>query len=521
MSRSARRVGVAIRTNFILMNREAANAFMNYLAYVLGGLVLVTFAVGPILAPESKATGQFPLTLFGFLAMFDYFNLQTKLNGASLVDKSFFSLFPLSTPRSMALRFLLLVVDKRIIFYFFPMLAAMIMLFVKGNPAGSAALVLLFALTYLIASALLFALFPILRRLADRFSVRTVMQFVALPFLAVFILASMVHLPIDFPLRIPVLAEFVNGFRDAAASNLSGAFAQVGYLLVISVLLAALLISAYWLLSRIGIELRLSSRNQAVPARAQIVSTEAPPLPSQNKTASAPGVNAAREDSSGRSAAIVRRLVFLDWKIHQKEERLFYAILMFPFMGVFIAQAIARRSHSPLASLVFPVFLVTIMLGAVLTDNYITNHGLRLKQISVFPIDRQRFVYIRSLSSWSPMVAGNLILVAVLGMQLHVAAFQILQGVAYSFFLPLVTVVLANALIITFNVYSRHPIITFIIMIGAEILATLVYVLLMILSFIVGIALVLGFFSITYYLLMPVWGRQLSARFQTLLEESK
>lgn len=521
MRRPTRRLVIAIKTNFILMNREAANAFMNYLAYVFGGLLLGTFAVGAVLTPESKITDQFPLTLFGLLAMFDYFNIQTKLNGASLVDKSFFSLFPLPTRRSIALRFLLLLADKRAIFYLLPMLAVAVILVVRGNPSAGAALILLFGVTYLIASELLFVLFPLLRKLADRFSVRTVVQIVGLPFLAVFMLAPMVHLPLDLLPRIPVLAGFVNGFRDATLSNSVGAVTQVGYLFLISVLLAAFFVSGYWLFSRIGIKLRLSSPNRAALAKATFVSAGGPPPSSQNRTAPTTGVDVAREGSSGRSAGINRRLVFLDWKIHQKEERLFYTIFMFPLIGVFLAQTIARRSHSPLASVVLPVFLVTLMLSAVLTDNYITNHGLRLKQVSIFPIDRKRFVFIRSLSSWSPVVVGNLVLVVVLGVQLHIAAYQFLQGVIYSFFMPLVTILLANTLIITFNIYSRHPIITFIIIIIAETLGTLVYALLMILSLIVGIAFVLGLFSVTYYLLVPAWGRQLSARFQTLLEESK
>ncbi len=520
MSRPGRIAGVSIRTNLILMNREAANPFLTYLAYAFGGLLLASLAVPPALTPALGVSGQLRLTLFGFLVMLDFFSIQTKLNGAALIDKSLFSLFPLSAPRSIALRFLLLLVDKRAIFYLFPMLAAVIALFVKGTPAGSAALVLIFALTYLIASELLFALFPLLRKLADRFGVRTVMQVVTLPFIGVFILASMIHLPPDLPLRIPVLAEFVNGFRNAAISNFPGAFTQIGYLLLISALLAAVLVCGYRLFSKIGIELQLSSQHHAARAGATIVSAEAASLQPRGGTAAA-DADVLRGYSSGPTASSNSRLIFLDWKIHQKEERLFYTILMFPFMGVFLAQTIARRSHSPLASLVFPVFLVTLMLGAVLTDNYITNHGLRLKHVSVFPFELKRYVFVRSFSSWSPIATGNLILVVVLGVQLHVAAYQILQGVIYSFFMPLVAILLANTLIITFDIYSRHPIISFVITIVGELIATLVYVLLMVLNFLLGIAFVLGLFSFTYFFLVPGWGRQLSTRFQTLLEESK
>lgn len=518
-------LSVLIRTNLVVQNREAANPILSYLAYVLGGLLLAFIASVPFVTgsyPRLEASQEFSISVLLILLMIDFFNLQTKLSGPALINKPTLSLFPLSRIRSMRLRFVLMLMDKRVIFYLLPMMVCVIVLMARGTIDGSAEVALLYIFIYVIISQVFFAVYPLLRKLADRFSVRTVMQVTSFLFATVFFLPELMHLSPDLAVRIPVVSEFIEATRDITGSNVAGAMGQVGSLVLISVVLAVILTSADWLFTKIGIGgLSLFPPQQTRHAG----DLRTGPTGLASKTAVDQN-----DDEEGDPPVLapnavsrqqVRRLVFLDWIIHQKEERILYTLVVYPVLAVMLARIIVRHFHKPLASLVLPVFLVTVMIGAVLTDNYFTKHGLRLKQISVFPLDRARFVLVKSLSSWAINVIVNLVAVLVLSVQFHTSTYQVFQGIIYSLFIPAVTVVLANVLILTFNIYSRHAIISFIINVAVEISATAVYVLLMLLNIILGLAFVAGFLASAYFLWIPSWGRRLNGTFQTLLEETK
>ncbi len=509
----------------VVQNREAANPLLSYLAYVLGGLLLAIVASVPFISrsyPGPGASQTFSISVLLILLMLDFFNLQTKLSGPALINKPTLSLFPLSRIRSMRLRFVLMLTDKRAIFYIFPMMVCAVVLVARGTIEGSAEVVLLYIFIYVIISQVFFAAYPLLRKLADRFSVRTVTQMIAFLLAIIFFLPALVHFSPDLAARIPVVSEFTEATGDIIGSNFAGAMAQVGSLFIVSVALAVILTSADWLLTKIGLD--IISLFLPQPAG------YAGDLRADPSGATSEMAVDQHDDEEGATTGFapnavsrqqVRRLVFLDWIVHQKEERILYTLVVYPVLAVMLARIIVRHFDKPLASPVLPVFLVTMMIGAVLTDNYFTRHGLRLRHISVLPMSRARFVLVKSLSSWSLNVIVNVIAVLVLTVQFHISTYQMAQGIVYSLFIPAVTFVVANILILTFNIYSRHAIISFIISFVVEIAATAIYVLLMLLNTFLGLGFVAGFLALAYFFWIPGWGRRLTDRFQALLEEAK
>lgn len=161
------------------------------------------------------------------------------------------------------------------------------------------------------------------------------------------------------------------------------------------------------------------------------------------------------------------------------------------------------------------------MLGIVLTENQLTQHGLQLKHLSIFPYGRTKFIYMKSFATWSIISTVNVILCFILEIKFHIGAYHLFQGIIYSLFQPLALIILVNTLILQLNSLYRVSIISLIIIIFGEIFATIIYVLLMSLNITVGVLFVIGLFITTYFLLVPTWGRRLSLEFQNLLEDSK
>ncbi len=520
-SRDVGKFRILLTTNLRVSNREAANAFLSYLACAVGGLFLSGTAIVRLISPGLNETELFvPMfLLFGF--MFDYFSLQSKLEVTTLTDNSSLALFPISRFRSLRIRFLLMLLDKRMLFYLLPAIAVLSMLVGKVGIAQLAEMSFLFALVYLIASEIVFPIFVLLRKLASRYSAKTVTQVAAIPFLIVFLLPTIFHFKEDFFLHVPVVSEFVAGFADIVTANSSGAVSQLAQLLLIVAVLAVFLLSAD------KVALRSDEVLRAV--RAKLTGRE------RIKSASLVGVAALPRESSGEFSRLVRsedkesfsvgmslrRCILLDWKIRQKEERVVYTLIMYPVMAAWMGGMMSHKIHKPIDSIMLLIFFIAILLGVAVTENHLTQRGIRLKNVSIFPLDRKKYMLVKSLSVWSLISAVNLLAVALLGFWLKAGAFQVLQGAIYAVYIPLVFVLSVNTLTLYFNSLSRHALIALLIILAAGLIATFVYAMLMVLSFFIAASVVVSLFLLTYFLWIPLWGAKLASEFQTLLEESK
>ncbi len=504
-----------IKTNLLVSNREAGSAFLSYLGYILGGVILAFIAIVPILEPLSKQTRSFPLMFFTYLCMFDYFVLQFKLKNTSLTEKRSLELFPLSQIRSANLRFVTFLTEQRILLYFIPLSAVLLALIKKGNIVQLVAAALLYILIYIIISEILFAVFPIFRKLADRFSEKTVTQGVALSLIFLIILMSVFHGTMDENTHIVIVSEFTNAMEDIAISNVTAVGTQLGRLTVILIMLGTMLVLGNLLATQPFLDLRFMAR--------QTRKKEDQPSFARSPDAGTASQISSRKVISGHMMDALRQSIFnlslLDWKIRHKEEKTFYMIIAYPFLAVALEEIISRRFHYPVASMIFPIFFVTLMFGLALTENQLTQHGLRLEHISIFPSDRSKFIYLKSLSTWSIISIVNIAMCIILGFRFHIGIYQLLQGTIFSLFQPLILIILVNTFNLQFNALYSISIISFLIIVVAEIFAMIIYVLLMLLNLAVATLLVAGLFAITYFIWMPAWGRKLSIEFQTLLEE--
>ncbi len=521
MGRTPAKLRILIKTSLLVSNRQAPNVFLSYLAYSLCGILAAGIAIVPMVAPMSMDVQYFPLLFLLFVIMFDYFTIQTKLAATTLLDGSVLALFPLSRLRSIAVRFLLLLLDKRILFYTLPTLAVVAFLSIRGSIAQAVVMFLLFASFYLIMSESLFAVFPLLRKLANRFGARTATQIATLPIFVVIFLRTVIHLNRALIVHVPVASEFLKGSQNVIASNISGAMIQISYLILIALAFAVFFVAADSILARVGERLRISwPRDASEKGVAKVFF----------RASSTPIADAVEHDSGGAlssshsTSTVVRafaHLIFLDWKIHQKEERLLFVILVYPFFAVIYARSMIHQMHQPIASLVLPIFVLTQMIGIGLTENYFTRHGLRLKHVSILPMDPTKFVYGKSLSVWVLISGMNLISSVVLGYMFKLGYYQQVQGFTYSLFLPLVLVLTVNTLFLAFNRLSKHVFVSLVIELVVQFLASMIFVLLMLFNFAVGLMFVAGLFGVAHFFWMPAWGKKLSSEFQTLLEESK
>ncbi len=508
-----------IKTNLLISNRESGNAVLSYLAYILGGAVLSFIAIAPILDPSNKQTAGF----FGMFTMFvvflDYMSMQLRLNFVTLVESQALDLFPISRIRSTCMRFITFLTENRFLFYAIPLLAVLLVLLKNGNITRLFANVLIFMLFYVIISEILFAVFPIFRKLADHFSAKTVTEASLLALAFAFILLSTFH-GTNENVPLPIISDFMKAMEGVAVSHMPDIFTPLSRLVLIAVAFPFVYLSGDSLISKFALYV---SHGTAGKLATQVVSSEnraiyAIPRKRKNEISEPRLV-------SGRATAKRERslfnLCFTDWRIRQKEEKAFYIVPMYAYLAVALMQIISRQLHQPIVSPIFAIFFVTLMLGIVLTENQLTQHGLQLKHLSIFPYGRTKFIYMKSFATWSIISTVNVILCFILEIKFHIGAYHLFQGIIYSLFQPLALIILVNTLILQLNSLYRVSIISLIIIIFGEIFATIIYVLLMSLNITVGVLFVIGLFITTYFLLVPTWGRRLSLEFQNLLEDSK
>ena len=517
MSRSPKKLRTLIRTSLIVSSRETLNGIISYLAYIIAGLVLLGMAILPILAPQLKGSRELLLNFIFFLAFFDIITLQAKLTGTALIERGTLGFFPISGTRSTGLRFVTFLVDKRLLLYFVPALGTIASLIGRGSWISPVIVLSLYILLYLVASELLFAVFPLLRRLSNRFSPRTVSQIIMLPLMLVFFLPAIFHLKPLFMTWIPVVHEFLTGLQDAIGSNPAGALNQLGGLLVVVSALTVLLAGADWLVVKLNPGIaqgyRYSRTVRRVPSEGSLSRDADPP----RKTLVQDDAPPAARPGKWRNV----RLVFLDWKVRQKEERLLYVILVYPFIGGMLMDGLSHRWHQLASASVLPVFFVTQMLGIAFMENQFTQHGLRLKHVSVLPMKPEDFVRVKFFSVFLLVSLIDILMTVALGYRLNMGLYQQLRGAIYSLYLPLVLVAAVTTLLLSFHEIYRHTILSLFIVAVVEFIATAVYGLLVLPGLIVGLVFTAGLILIAYYFWIPSWGRKLSMELQTLLEESK
>ncbi len=518
MMGSSGKLWILIRTNLIVLNREAPNAFMSYLTYALGGMIFSAVAIVPVIGPNSSSAAGAPLIFLLVVFMFDYLNLQVLLTRATLIDRSILGLFPLSGIWSGAIRFILMLLNRRILFYMIPVAVVVSTLFAKGEPAQALAMILLFGSLYLVLSGILFGMYPVFRAIAGRYSARTAMQIAMIPLLFVLFFPGLFQLSHRLVLRIPVAAEFVEGVRFILASDFTGGMLEVARLFLAALMLGGLLAAASFLLARVDPILHRVLTRKALALRRK-ADREPAAMGSGKKLLSVSKDRASAPDSS--RATGLGRLILLDWQIRQKEEKFFFVILINPVLAFLLAQVIAPGFNRFLSSVILPVFIVTQMIGFLIIENGYTQRGLRLKHVSTLPVDPTKFVRIKFYSEWIPIVAGNLAVAFFIGLRSGITYYEGIQGIIYSLFIPFVLMLANDSLVLAFNSLSRHTIVSTFLILILEIVGTLVYVLLMVFNFALGAVCVSAFCAVSYFKWMPALGERLSSGFQTLLEESK
>lgn len=520
MNKSSGTLRILVRTGVTVSNREASNAFLSCLAYVLGGLIFSSMAIIPVVAGSSEVAANSPLVFVVFVAMFDYLNTQVFLLRTTLTDKSTLSLFPLSPARSAGYRFVLMLLEKRILFYAVPMLVVFAALLLREEPGEAMMVVFLYVSLYLVISELLFGILPIFRTLAERYSPRTAMQIAIIPIVFFLFIPGVFHVRHEMVLRIPVVSQFVKGFKYTVASGFVPAAAEVGELLSISLVLGAAMTAAGLLLQRIGPALALplagaSRRKTGKKASSTRYSSKDDAKGEEEEYET----EKSQEELGEIGSRVFRRLIFLDWKIRQKEERFLLLIIAAPFAALLLAQSVTPALHSPMASVILPTFILTQIAGIPYIDNIFTRRGLRLKNVSILPVKPEIFVRMKFLSGWIPIVLASFFTTLILGLRWHISYYQGIQATIYSLFIPSVLIFITNTFTLAFYRISRHPFIYASIALIIESVMTTAYVLLMTFDFLAGLMFVLVLLSLIYFRWMPGWGRKLSLEFQNLLEE--
>lgn len=492
------------------------------MSFLLAGIILASVYANTDV-DRFQATLVFVLGLF----LFDYFEIQIKLRGTSLIDRSTFSLFPLSNVRSLSIRFFLFLANKRSLFYLLPLLGTIIVFAANGEAVKIPAAILLFASTYLVMTEIFFLLYFVLRKLADRFSVRTATQIATIPFFLSFLFVSALHHKTAMLVTLPVISQFTKGFQEILASHFEDASIEAGYLLIIF----------------IGVALAASTTGFLFNKTAGHVRSRLIPFVNKRvqEDPDSAGTNLFRKDhrsekigeklSRGKevlvredlepAAHIAWHLVLVDWLIHQREEKILYLLLLYPLMAIFVIVRIISRLHFEPGSLILPILFFTQILGFYFTEKHFTGHGLRLSHIVVTPLDPYKFVFAKTISTWGLLSLMNVFICVFCGVYLNMNVYVLAQATIYSVFLPLVLLQLANMLTLYFPGISRHPLISMLIIVISELILTAIYVLVMSLNFFVGVLLVSVIFVLSYLRSIPAWGKQLSGQLQILLEDRK
>lgn len=516
------------KTNLIISNREAVNTVVSYIMYILMSLLLVGTILGSIYSNHQSDGAPAIVVFVSSLLLYDYVLIQAKLRGRSLIDKFTFALFPVSRLRSLSIRFFLILVDKRIFFYLLPLLGVMIVLATRGDFVEMLFMLLLFTSMYLVISEFFFLLYSLLRKIADRFSVRAATQFSAIPLVLFFFsINSLARGNTNLVVMTPVVSQFAKGFRVILTSDAAAASIEVGLLFVFFISIALTASAAGFVFDRVAFHKRLrfavwgnmrvrensdSLRVEAAGKRRIITTIK------EKRVASRDAV--IREDP-GPGTHIGWHLVFVDWLVHQREEKILFLLLLYPLMAIFAIIRIVSRLHFDPGSLILPIFFITQILGFYFTENHFTGHGLRLSHIVLTPLNPFKFVFAKTISTWGLLSLMNVFVCLFCGVYLNLDIFTLAQGTIYSVFLPLVLLQFANTLSLYFPGISRHPLISLFIIVISELALTEIYILIMSLSFLAGLLFVATAFYLSYALSVPSWGRQLSKQIQFLLEVQK
>jgi len=461
------------------------------------------------------------------LFLYDYFFIQVKLQGTSLIDRSAFSLFPVSRPRSLSFRFLLFVVDKRILFYLLPMLGMMVILVSRGEALEMLVIFSLFVSTYLIMSEVFFLIYLLFRRIADRFGVRTATQIATIPFILIAVLANSIHDKPTVVAAIPIVSQFTKSFLAILTSDVKTASTQIGSLLVFFILIAFAISVLSFVLDKVTLHNRLlfttwgHKEGLDNPASLHADMHRSVGTPQKTEESSTAVEKHLVEEDPALSTHIGWHLVLVDWLVHQREERILYLLLLYPLMVIFVIVRMISRLHFEPGSLILPVFFLTQILGFYFTENHFTGHGLRLSHTVLTPLNPYRLVLAKTISTWGLLSLMNVFVCVFCGVYLNMSVHVLAQGTIYSFFLPLVLLQLANTLSLYLPGISRHPLFSVFIIVISELILTAIYVSLMILNFFAGIFFVSLIFVLSYVISLPAWGRQLSKQLQILLEYQK
>ena len=501
-----------------------ANPSVSYFLYFLVSLLLAGWILVPFyMDSEADRFSIGPLFISG-LFLYDYFFVQVRLQNTSLIDKSAFSLFPVSHTRSLSYRFLLFLVEKRIFFYLLPMLGMMIALLSRGKIIEGSVTLFLFTSTYLVMSEVFFSIYLLLRRIADRFSVRTATQIATIPFVLMAFLTNSLNGRSRFVAMMPVVSQFTKCFLAILSSDIKAASMQVSYLLVffISVALAMTILGFMFdklafrnpllFARRCGKELLERSVSLSVDPHKRegvIEKIEASSIPAEKMLA--------KEDPP-TSKHVGWHLVLVDWLVHQREEKILYLLLLYPLMAIFVIVRMISRLHFEPGSLIIPIFLLTQILGFYFTENHFTGHGLRLSHTVLTPLNPYRLVLAKTISTWGLLSLMNVFVCVFCGVYLNMSIYVLGQGTIYSLLLPLLLLQLANTLSLYFPRISRHPLISLFLIVIPELILTAVYILVAFLNFFAGVFFASAIFILSYTVSLPAWGRQLSNQLQTLLE---
>jgi hypothetical protein len=513
------------KTNLIISNREAVNAVVSYILYVLMSLLLVGAILGSIYSNDQGDSTSAIIVFVSSLLLYDYFLIQAKLHSRSLIDRLTFALFPVSRLRSLSIRFFLILVDKRIFFYLLPLLGVLILLATRSDFVEMLFMLFLFTSMYLVISEFVFLLYSLLRKIADRFSVRAATQFSAIPFVLFFLsINALARGNTNLVVMTPVVSQFTKGFRAILTSDAATASIEVGLLFLFFISIALTASAAGSLFDRVALHKRLRFdvggdmrvRKNSGPLTAESAGKRLIIKRIEEKRM-ASRVTVIREDPE-QGMHIGWHLVFVDWLVHQREEKILFLLLLYPLMAIFAIIRMVSRLHFDPGSLILPIFFITQILGVYFTENHFTGHGLRLSHIVLTPVNPFRFVFAKTISTWGLLSLMNVFVCLFCGVYLKLNIFTLAQGTIYSVFLPLVLLQLANTLSLYFPRISRHPLISLFIIVISELVLTEIYILIMSLSFFAGFLFVASAFYLSYVLSLPSWGRQLSKQIQVLFE---
>ncbi len=516
------------KTNLIISNREAVNAAVSYVLYVLMSLLLVATILGSIYSNDQRDSTSAIIVFVSSLLLYDYFLIQAKLRSRSLIDKLSFALFPVSRLRLLSIRFFLILVDKRVLFYLLPLLGVMVALVTRGQFVEMLFMLLLFTLMYLVISQLVFLLYSLLRKIADKFSVRAATQFSAIPFVLFFLsINALARGNTNLVVMMPVVSQFTKGFQAILTSDVAVASMEAGFLflffilIVLAVLGAGVVFDRFPFYSRfrftmwgdVGVRKNSDSSIAEAAGKRPVIK-----MIKQRRIASRDAV--IREDAEP-GTHIGWYLVFVDWLVHQREEKILFLLLLYPLMAIFAIIRMVSRLHFDPGSLILPIFFITQILGVYFTENHFTGHGLRLSHIVLTPLNPLKFVFAKTISTWGLLSLMNVMVCLFCGVYLNMNILTLAQGTIYSVFLPLVLLQLANTLSLYFPEVSRHPLISLFIIVLCELALTEIYILIMSLSLFAGLLFVAMAFYFSYTLSVPSWGKQLSKQIQVLLEVRK